>query len=260
MAYVGLKHPVYAPISSEPAGSVPVYGTGRVVGYALEANVSIEHADSKLYADDAVRESDKSFLSGAITLGVDDLAKEECVGMLGSQERTVDTYAVVRDASTFDAPYLGFGYYRVRKKNGVRLILALWYYKTQWTEPSEEAKTKGESIEWQTPTIEGEVFAIDDTDGTYRDRYWATSEADAIAWLNEKANIGEPASKTDLNAAIATAEALSSEDYTSASWVDVANALADAVAVAAMTSPSQARVDDAETLLEAAVAALVVRT
>ena len=256
MAYVGLKHPVFSPISSEPAGSVPVYGTGLIVGYALEANITIKHSDAKLYADDDVRESDNSFLSGTVTLGIDDLNKEAVIAMLGSQEKTVDDLSVVRDAALYVSTPGGFGYYRVRKKTGVRYIRAFWYYKTQWAMPSESAKTKGETVEWQTPSVEGDIFTIDDADNTWRDTYDATTEADAVAWLNEKANIGEPASLTVLDASIASAQALDPEDYTSVSWVDVANALEEAAAVAALDSPSQARVDNAQVTLDAAVDAL----
>ncbi len=259
MAYIGLKHPVFSPISSEPAGSVPVYGTGLVVGYALEANISIKHSDAKLYADDDVRESDNSFLSGTVTLGIDDLSKEAIIAMLGSQEKTVDAKSVVRDAGLYVSPLGGFGYYRVRKKANVRYIRAFWYYKTQWAMPAESAKTKGESVEWQTPSIDGEIFTVDDTDYTWRDFYDATTEADAVAWLNEKANIGEPASKTTLDASIAAALLLDPEDYTSASWVDAANALESALAVAALISPSQARVDSAQITLDAAVDELELR-
>jgi hypothetical protein len=260
MAFVGLKHPVFAPIATEPAGSLPTYGAGLVVGHAIEANVSIEHADAKLYADDVIVESDNSFLSGSITVGIDDLSKEATVAWLGSKEVTVNGQAVVRDGGAISSPLGGFGYYRVRKKDGIRQIRAFWYYKTQWGMPSEESKSKGETIEWQTPSIEGDIMAIDDADNTWRD--WAdfSTEAAAIAWLNELANIGEPASKTALNAAITSAQALDPETYTSASWVDVANALEDAVAVAAMESPSQARVDSATSLLTTAVGLLVERS
>jgi phi13 family phage major tail protein len=223
----------------------------------MEANVSIERSDAKLYGDDAVVESEKSFLSGSITLGVTDLSADAIVAMLGSMEKTVDGQAVIRDAGTYNAPYGGFGYYRVRKLAGVRSIRAFRYYKTQWVMPSEEAKTKGETIEWQTPTIEGEVMSVNDTDQTFRD--WADfdTEVDAIAWLDEFANIGEPASKTALTAAIGVASALDPEVYTSASWVALANALAAGVIVAAMTSPSQSRVDAATAAIAAATALLV---
>ncbi len=262
MAFIGLKFPVYAPITSKPSGALPVYGTGRNYSFAVEATVALEFADAKLNGDDAMRESDKGFLSGNITQGITDLDEQANIDLLGSQERVVDGHTVLRDGGAFNSPEVGYGYYRVKRVNGVRKIVAIWYYDTQWTEPSEEAKTKAPEtgVEWQIPTIEGEIFKLDDEDETWRDRLFTNTEADAIAWLTEKANIGEPASKTNLNAAITAAQALDPEEYTSASWVDVANTLAEAVAVAAMTSPSQTRVDNAETLLEAAVASLVTRT
>jgi phi13 family phage major tail protein len=260
MAFIGLKYPVYAPITSKPSGSLPVYGAGRNYSYATEASIALEFADSKLPGDDAIRESDKGFLSGKITQGITDLDEEACIDLLGAQEREVDGHTVIRDGGIFNPQEVGYGYYRVKRINGVRKIVAIWYYCTQWTEPSEDGKTKGESIEWQTPKIEGEIFRLDDEDETWRDRLFADSEADAISWLNEKANIGEPASKTALSASITAAQALDPEDYTSASWVDVANALEEAAAVVAMTSPAQSRVDSAKTLLDAAVESLVART
>ncbi len=259
MAMVGLKRPVFAPIASETAGLVPTYKPGLIVGEAIEANVSIELNDNPLYADDAVAESDKGFKSGTIKMGVDDISKEVHVAWFGAKTQTVNGVEEVIDGASLVAPIGGFGYYRVRRKNGVRTIRAYWYYKTQWGVPSEEAKTKGEQIEWQTPSVEGNIMVLDDEKSSWRK--WAdfSTEAAAIEWLYELANIGEPASKTALNAAITSAQALDPEDYTSVSWVDVANALTNAIAVAAMDSPSQTRVDNATSQLTTAVGLLVER-
>lgn len=261
MAYIGLKHPVFAPIATEPTNSLPTYGSGLVVGHAIAAKVSIELSDSKLAADDMIVEMDNSFISGKITTGIDDLSDDVVKAWLGSQVGTLGGVNTIRDAAGYDSPKGGFGYYRVRKKDGVRTCRAFWYHKTKWGMPSEEAKTKPDkSIEWQTPEVEGTIMTALDADNSWRDTATFETEAEAVAWLNELANIGEPANKTNLNADIATAQALNPELYTSTSWVAVANALADAVATAAMLSPSQARVDAAEDTLEAALAAKVLRS
>lgn len=260
MAFIGLKHPVYAPIASAPSGSTPTYGTGLVIGKAIQARVDITLNDSKLYADDGVAESDKGFQSGTISLGLDDLSDDAILAMLGSKAATVGGVAIVRDAATYASPEGGFGYYRVRKKGGVRTIRAFWYYRTQWGQPSEEATTKGENVEWQTPTVEGDIMTVDDADQTWRD--WADfdTEAAAVAWLDGMANTGTPADTTDLEAAITAALLLESETYTSASWVGLANALATAQAVVALDNPSQAEVDAAETALADATEGLVERS
>lgn len=259
MAMVGLKRPIFVPITADNSGGVPTYGTGIIVGKAIEANVSIELSDGKLYADDAVAETDKSFVGGSITMGVDDIDIDAYAAWFGAQVQTVNGVVEVTDAAGLIAPLGGFGYVGIRKKNGVRTIRSYFYYKTQWGVPSDEFKTRGESTEFQTPSVEGDIMTLGDEKATWRKWAQFTTEADAFAWLYELCNIGEPANKTALNAAITSAQALDPEDYTSASWVDAANALADAVAVAAMESPSQMRVDNATSLLTTAIGLLVER-
>jgi hypothetical protein len=190
MAYIGLKHPVFAPIATEPANSLPTYGTGFVVGKAILANLSKELSDSVLPADDGIAEVDNSFIKGTITLGVDDLSDDVLKGFLGYRDASLGGRATIRAASTYEAPNGGFGYYRVRKKNGVRTIRAYWYHKTKWGMPSEEAATKPDgSIEWQTPELEGTVMPLQDEDITWQDIVTFDNEMDAIAWLDGLANV-----------------------------------------------------------------------
>ncbi len=190
MAYIGLKHPVFAPIATEPANSLPTYGTGLVVGMAIAADVSIELSDAKLAADDTIAEIENGFVSGTISMGVDDLSDAALKAWLGVQEASLGGEATIRNAATYDSPEGGFGYYRVRKKAGVRSYRAYWYHKTKWGIPSENAATKPDgSIEWQTPTIEGQIMTALDTAASWRDQATFTSEADAIAWLDGLAGV-----------------------------------------------------------------------
>lgn len=190
MAYIGLKHPVFAPIATEPANSLPTYGTGLVVGMAIAADVSIELSDAKLAADDTIAETENGFVSGTISMGVDDLSDAVLKAWLGVQEASLGGEATLRSAATYDSPEGGFGYYRVRKKAGVRSFRAYWYHKTKWGMPGENAATKPDgSIEWQTPTIEGEIMTALDTAASWRDEATFDAEADAIAWLDGLAGV-----------------------------------------------------------------------
>lgn len=190
MAYIGLKHPVFAPIATEPANSLPTYGTGLVVGMAIAADVSIELSDAKLAADDTIAEIENGFVSGTISMGVDDLSDAVLKAWLGVQEASLGGEATLRSAATYDSPEGGFGYYRVRKKAGVRSYRAYWYHKTKWGIPGENAATKPDgSIEWQTPTIEGEIMTALDTAASWRDEATFDAEADAIAWLDGLAGV-----------------------------------------------------------------------
>lgn len=190
MAYIGLKHPVFAPIATEPANSLPTYGTGLVVGMAIAADVSIELSDAKLAADDTIAEIENGFVSGTISMNVDDLSDAALKAWLGVQDASLGGEATLREAATYDSPEGGFGYYRVRKKAGVRSYRAFWYHKTKWGMPGENATTKPDgSIEWQTPTIEGQVMTALDLASSWRDQATFVSEADAIAWLDGLAGV-----------------------------------------------------------------------
>ena len=72
MAKIGLKYPVYKGATTQ-----------GVIAKAIQADISITVNDVKLYADDAIAESDKSFRSGTLTLGVDDLSDAVQTAFLG---------------------------------------------------------------------------------------------------------------------------------------------------------------------------------
>ena len=111
MAKIGLKYPVYSPATEE--GSSISYGTGAVLAKAISANVSIENNDVKLYADDAVAESDNSFASGTITIGIDDLYDKAKVALMDYIEGdTFDAATGAKSCPSAPLPpaYVGFGF------------------------------------------------------------------------------------------------------------------------------------------------------
>lgn len=188
MAKVGLKYFVGAPLKEDGK----TYDTGYVVAKAIKATVTANNNDVKLYADDGVAESDKSFKDGTISLNVDDLTQKVYADMLGhtyKAKRTGDDgepETVVASANDI-APYLGIGFYGEIRRNNKPSFQAKWLKKTQFSEPNDETDTKGETVTFQTPTIEGTVFQADD--GTWKEQAEFATEAEAREWLNTKANI-----------------------------------------------------------------------
>jgi phi13 family phage major tail protein len=247
MAKIGLKYPV----ASELTADTPTYGTGFIIGKAIAANVSIDANDNILYADDSPAESDAGFAGGSIELGVDDLTDTVYATLLGHDI----TDGVVTASTTDVAPNFGIGFYTVRMKSGSRSYKATVLYKVQFAEPSDEAQTKAESIEWNTPTIEGTIMAL--PAGEWKKQKTFTAELDAIAFIEALLNVGLPVSKTALGVDIADAQALTPATYTAASYAVVYYRLQQALAVNTDPDASQAQVDLAEDNLEAAIAALV---
>lgn len=192
MAFIGLRHPVVAKLSAHTAGSEPTYTGGMVMGHAITGNLTITRNNNPLYGDDVVVEDDNGITAMSLELGLDDLTEDVRVYALGLKEKSgtgsIKTY-IDTDAS---APYVGVGYIRVRRKDGVTAFQGVWMYKAVFSEENENSSTKGESIEWQTPTITGRGMGVDiDGSGNYafRKKQMFTTEAAAIAWLNEIAGI-----------------------------------------------------------------------
>lgn len=195
MAFIGMRHVVAATIATETPGAALTYDAGMVVGKAIQGNLTWDRNDNPLYADDAIAENDNGATGGSIELVTDDLLDVVRAYLLGDEAISVGTgtSATTEYESTDEpAPYVGFGYMRVRVKNGVTSYQAVWYHKAQFGETNENAQTKGQTIEWQTPTLTGRIMGVNDNaNGKIRFRRRATFDtaAAAMAWLDAKAGI-----------------------------------------------------------------------
>ena len=188
MAKIGLKYPVYSPATE--SGSTITYGTGAVLARAISANISIENNDVKLYADDVIAESDNSFASGTVTIGIDDLYDAAKVALLDYvQGDTVDATTGAKELSvgTASPAYVGFGFYGKVIRNKAPYWRAIWLKKVQFAEPSDELATKGESVEFGTPELEGTIMMA--ADGKWKEEGTFSTESGAKAWLDGKCGL-----------------------------------------------------------------------
>lgn len=183
MATIGLKYLVAA--KSTESATASTFANGFVIGKAIKADFSIESNDTKLYADDAVAESDRSFKSGKITLGVDNLTDTVLCSLLGHTQD--ETSSEVTSKSSDVAPYVGVGFYATKLVNNKKTFRAIWLQKVQFGEPNESVETKGETVAFQTPTIEGTIMV--DVASIWKVEKTFDTEADAKSWLDEKARI-----------------------------------------------------------------------
>ena len=148
---IGLKDLVYATIT-EGENGVPTYGTPKKLAEVMTADLSVTTAEGTLYADDAVSESVKEFVKGALKLGIKDLETEDVATLLGQE---VDDDKVIYGGADDEPPYVAVGF-RAKKTGGKYRYI--WLYKTKFKIPNEKFQTKGEAIQFNTPEIEGEFF------------------------------------------------------------------------------------------------------
>ena len=150
MATIGLDKLYYAPITESNAGA-ETYGTPVLLAKAMTADLSVELAEATLYADDGAAEIVKEFKSGTLSLGVDDIGATTAQALTGA---TIDANGVVVSASEDGGDPVAVGF-RAKKSNGKYKYY--WLYRVKFGIPATNLATKGDSITFSTPTIEGTV-------------------------------------------------------------------------------------------------------
>lgn len=194
MAQITLKHLVIAPLTAENDGSEPTYGTGMKVGHLMQANISWNRGNVRLDGDDHLVDRDNSITSGTLTINTTYMDRAARSAMLDYRTTGSGNSEFILGGK--GSPYVGTGYVWKDNLEKAKPFKAYWYYKVQYG-LNEEMKTKGESTEYGTPSIEGEVMGVmPDTSlevGFRKESDFAT-EAEAIAWVDALAKITAAAS------------------------------------------------------------------
>lgn len=151
MATIGLDALHYAEITEDEEGN-ETYGTPVKLAKAMSAELSVALAEATLYADDGAAEVVKEFKNGTLSLGVDDIGPTAAAALTGV---TIDKNNVIISTSEDGGKPVAIGF-RARKANGKYRYF--WLYRVKFGIPSTNLATKGDSITFSTPTIEGTVL------------------------------------------------------------------------------------------------------
>jgi phi13 family phage major tail protein len=158
MATIGLDKLFYAKITEDDAGD-ETSGTPVQLAKAMNADLSVELAEATLYADDGASEIVKEFKNGTLSLGVDDIGASVASDLTGA---TIDANGVVVSASEDGGEPVAVGF-RAKKSNGKYKYY--WLYRVKFGIPATNLATKGDSITFSTPTIEGTILRRNKVDG-----------------------------------------------------------------------------------------------
>lgn len=158
MATIGLDMLHYAKVTEDADGNES-YGTPQKLAKAMSADLSVELAEATLYADDGASEIVKEFKSGTLSLGVDDIGATVASDLTGA---TIDKNGVVISTGEDGGDPVAVGF-RAKKSNGKYKYF--WLYKVKFGIPATALATKGDSITFSTPTIEGTILRRNKVDG-----------------------------------------------------------------------------------------------
>jgi len=158
MATIGLDKLYYAKITEDKDGN-ETYATPVQLAKAMTADLSVELAEATLYADDGASEIVKEFKSGTLSLGVDDLGGSVASDLTGA---VIDSNGVVISTAEDGGDPVAVGF-RAKKSNGKYRYF--WLYRVKFGIPATALATKGDSITFSTPTIEGTILRRNKVDG-----------------------------------------------------------------------------------------------
>ena len=151
MATIGLDKLYYANITEDDQGN-ETYDEPQVLAKAMTADLTVELNEATLYADDGAAEVVKEFKSGTLSLSVDDIGAKTAGDLTGT---TIDSNGVVISASEDGGRPVAVGF-RAKKSNGKYRYY--WLYRVKFGIPATNLATKGDSITFSTPTIEGTIM------------------------------------------------------------------------------------------------------
>ena len=182
MATIGLDKLFYAKITEDDNGD-ETYATPMQMAKAMSADLSVELEEATLYADDGAAEIVKEFKSGTLSLGVDDIGAAVASDLTGAN---IDANGVVISTSEDGGDPVAVGF-RAKKANGKYKYY--WLYRVKFGIPATNLATKGDSITFSTPTIEGTILRRNKLDGKGKHPWKAeVTEGDATVGADTIAN------------------------------------------------------------------------
>ena len=155
---VGLTNLYYAVMDEKKDVPIGISSGGAITGLysapvrlagAITANFSPSASNDTLFADDGPYEVASTLGAMTLELNVADIAPAHRATLLGESSQSG---VVVSNSVTNTPPWVACGL-SVKKSNGSSRLI--WYLKGKFSAPDENNQTKADSINWNTPTLQG---------------------------------------------------------------------------------------------------------
>jgi phi13 family phage major tail protein len=180
MAYFGVSSPYMAQLDAE----TETYSNGFKCGKAISTSVTPSYSSAVLYADNAEAERVDEFVNAAVEVGTDRLPAQAAQIVFGHTITDGVTTYKGNDSSN----YVGYGFWVANMEDGVKKYQGVILHKVKFTEGQESFQTKGENIQFATPTLSGSATVLsNDKWKTVSEKF--ASLTDAEVWIKTQLNI-----------------------------------------------------------------------
>ncbi len=195
MPQFNLKH-IRAGKYNNTNGAVS-YSDAVKVGDAMEVNLELRFAEARLYAEGHLAEYLREAIGGTASMRVKYILADAQKLFFGVREnkRTVNGKEIpsMKLGGNDQGQYVGVSFYADDMIDGVKKYTCALVTKARFAYPAITRRTKGENIEFQTPTTTGEFLPDDSSDLDLIEVATCDTEDDAAAWCDAVVNYSEPA-------------------------------------------------------------------
>ena len=175
MANIGVSQPYFA-VYANTNGTTTYTGLKKL-GKAVNVDITTEGKDPEiLYADNGPAECLPMFGGGTATMEIDELALDVAKDILGL--RADGENGVIFDVDSM-APYVGLGFIVKKVHNNVIKWRVIVLYKCQFKVPDYSIETQGETVNFQTPSLEATILRDDCVPAKWQK--WDDFETEAAA-------------------------------------------------------------------------------
>lgn len=187
MASIGLRNAKYNQIDyTTKKYKALIESIVPILGRLIDAKITEDRNNTTLRADDIIAEKDTSFKGGTVSITVDDVTDEVYADLKGC---TIDDEKEVTDNSEDVSPEIGYGHIVTKIYKGVKSYKVEFLPRIQITKITADRKTKGESLEYNTVSIEANVMELEEEINGMKIGDWKkvksfTTLAEAQEYLN----------------------------------------------------------------------------
>lgn len=157
MANVGLRNAKYNIIDNTTKKYKALTNSKvPILGKLIDAKLSEDRGEASLFADDGLAEYESTFSGGKLTLTVDDVDDVTYAAIKGCENNEGE----ITENQDDSAPELAYGHIITKIVNGVKKYKVEFLARIKINSITADAKTKGESIEFNTVSIEAKVMPL----------------------------------------------------------------------------------------------------
>lgn len=157
---IGASNVVYALLteSTDVVGGTPTWGTVYSLPNVTTLGFNSASSITQLFADDGPRFGADTVGEMTFSLTLADISPDDEARLLGQTRTNGVTIKSALDVS----PYVAVGFKTLRAgKDGANAVYSyFWFHKIVFQKPNVDANTKGATVEFQLPVLEGRVSAL----------------------------------------------------------------------------------------------------